>query len=729
MIIFEPGIVFHLEDSDRFERLIWRAEAGHGWFCIDIHAPAAVPFFRTLTEFDELLDSGLIQTAEDPWGQPVPEAALTAAQRGRRDEGWALIQPLVLAQPRCFESRHRARLCTEIEQTNAQGATRQKVARLIRRYWQRGMTPNALLPDYANSGAPGRSRASGAAKRGRPAVIGLPGMNIDARVRQQIKDTVTRVFARNHKLDVSEAYQRLLETYFMDTTVDPVTGRQSQHLRHPTPSLGQFRYWLEKDNDTFALERRRRTPRVYDKDMRGVLGTSESEVTGPGSRWQIDATIADVYLVSRMDRRRIVGRPTLYFVIDVFSRMIVGLHVGLEAPSWVGAMSALVNAASDKVGFCRAFGITIEPEDWPSQGLPDVLLGDRGEMLGERAEVLVKHFGVRLENTPPYRADLKGIVEKRFDLIQAAFGPYVPGYVEPDFRQRGARDYRLDAAMTIDEFTAVIISCVLAHNIRRLRDYPRDAQMIAEDVPPIPVELWDWGIARRSGALRRYPEETVHLSLLPEADATVTATGLRFYGCFYSCAEAIAAHWFDKARQRGSWKRRISYDPRSLDTIWLQGEGARPAFTACGLTSRSEMWRGRTLWEIDQIRQSERRATARHEPAGHEAKAARNRRIGQIVADAAEQTKASADPVASRAERVRDIRRNRAEEREALHRERAISTPAPPGDGDAIEPAGRPPRGRVIPFKPDAADPYDEPSIADFEADLLAQLGDPDHDA
>lgn len=174
------------------------------------------------------------------------------------------------------------------------------------------------------------------------------------------------------------------------------------------------------------------------------------------------------------------------------------------------------------------------------RGLLDVLLGDRGEMLGEKAEVLVKR--VRLENTPPYRADLKGIVENRFDLIQAAFGPYVPGDVEPDFRQRGARDYRLDATMTIDEVTAVVISCVLAHNIRRLRDYPRDAQMIAEDVPPVPVYLWDWGIARRSGALRRYSEETVRLSLLPEAEATVTNTGIRFYGCFYSSAEAIAAH-------------------------------------------------------------------------------------------------------------------------------------------------------------------------------------------
>ena len=49
-----------------------------------------------------------------------------------------------------------------------------------------------------------------------------------------------------------------------------------------------------------------------------------------------------------------------------------------------------------------------------------------------------------MENSAPYRADWKGIVERRFGLLHAAFGPYTPGFIEPDFRERGARDYRLD---------------------------------------------------------------------------------------------------------------------------------------------------------------------------------------------------------------------------------------------------------------------------------------------
>ncbi len=137
--------------------------------------------------------------------------------------------------------------------------------------------------------------------------------------------------------------------------------------------------------------------------------------------------------LSRYDRSRIVGRPVLYVVIDVFSRMIVGFYVGFEGPSWVGAMMALANTASDKVAFCKEFGIEIGADDWPCQGLPQFLLGDGGEMKGRHPETLINHFNVHVENTPPYRPDWKGVVERRFGLLPARFKAYVPGYVEGIF--------------------------------------------------------------------------------------------------------------------------------------------------------------------------------------------------------------------------------------------------------------------------------------------------------
>ncbi|PNS07321.1 hypothetical protein [Solilutibacter silvestris] len=68
------------------------------------------------------------------------------------------------------------------------------------------------------------------------------------------------------------------------------------------PTCDQFGYWTNKDHLRLEIKRKRMDAKLYDKDLRGLLGTSNAEVMGLGSRYQIDATIADIYLVSpRLD--------------------------------------------------------------------------------------------------------------------------------------------------------------------------------------------------------------------------------------------------------------------------------------------------------------------------------------------------------------------------------------------------------------------------------------------
>ena len=134
------------------------------------------------------------------------------------------------------------------------------------------------------------------------------------------------------------------------------------------------------------------------------MGSPDYGLMGPGSQYQIDATVGDIYLVSQFDRSNIIGRPVMYFVLDAFSRMVTGMYVGLEGPSWVGAMMAIANAASDKTAYCREYGIRITEEEWPCHHIPAAILGDRGEMESRNADNLVSMLGIRIENIPPYRA-------------------------------------------------------------------------------------------------------------------------------------------------------------------------------------------------------------------------------------------------------------------------------------------------------------------------------------
>ena len=40
-----------------------------------------------------------------------------------------------------------------------------------------------------------------------------------------------------------------------------------------------------------------------------------------------DATIADIYIVSRLSRKPI-GRPVIYTMVDAYSHLITGVYVG-----------------------------------------------------------------------------------------------------------------------------------------------------------------------------------------------------------------------------------------------------------------------------------------------------------------------------------------------------------------------------------------------------------------
>ncbi|WP_209440918.1 DDE-type integrase/transposase/recombinase [Paenibacillus maysiensis] len=230
------------------------------------------------------------------------------------------------------------------------------------------------------------------------------------------------------------------------------------------PTMTQFRYWYQKEHGVETTMVARIGCRKFEKDHRAVLGSSTFEAVGPGSRFQIDATVADVYLISRYNPDWIIGRPVLYLVIDVYSRMIVGMYVGLEGPSWMGAMMALSNAASDKTVYCAHHGIEIPKTVWPCEHLPEVLLADRGELEGYNVERLINAFNLHVENGASYRADWKGVVEKQFDIVQKKVKPFLPGYVDKDFQERGARDYRLDAKLTLEQFTQIMIKQILKYN-------------------------------------------------------------------------------------------------------------------------------------------------------------------------------------------------------------------------------------------------------------------------
>jgi hypothetical protein len=541
------------------------------------------------------------------------------------------------------------------------------IYKYLRKYWQRGKTKNALLPDYFNSGAKGKPRVAGEKKRGRPRKrvdISGVGINVDENTKKVFRVAINKYFLTQKENSLTKAYELMLRSFYVEDYVYENGVKKSILIpEEERPTFTQFKYWYEKEKDIKKTIIKRKGEKKFELQSRAILGRSDTDVYGPGSLYQIDATVGNFYLVSRYNEDWIIGKPVIYAIIDVFSRMIVGLYVGLEGPSWLGAMMALSNAASDKVEFCKEYGITIDEEAWPTSFLPEAIIGDRGEMESRKVQNLINSLQVDIKNTPPFRADWKGIIEKHFDTTNEIVKPFVPGYVDTTYRERGTKDYRLDAKLDIYEFTQVIIQCALTHNKEHHMDYfLRSEDMIRDDVKPIPIEIWNWGIKNRSGSLRRFPEDIVKLNLMPEDKVTVTEKGLKFKQLYYSCDSAVGDRWFEKARSVGSWKLSISYDPRNLNYIYLRADDGR-SFEKCFLLESQERYFNKCMDEIDYLIEMEKINRKLNTGKEQQAKVNLIDFIEDIVSKAQEKRSGEFKSKQSKASRLKNIRQNRNEEK------------------------------------------------------------------
>ncbi len=631
---------------------------------IDIDDANAWPFQISIESFD----SADYEAIEDPYTLPDVEEGSVAQQK--RDEALAVLQPLLEVYPCLFDKRERNRLIKD--RLSQITRPRLYLTRQLRRYWQRGIAPNALVPDLHHCGGAGKSRRQVENKVGRKrSVSSGVGTIITDEVAELFQLAIEGFYLASDKIPFKEAQTKAIGLY---------RSRFVNADQTNVPTMAQFRYYYQTHYKASEVVKKRTPSRVYDKDIRALTSTSGYMNHGPGARYEIDATIGDIYLVSDEEPEKIIGRPVIYFVKDVFSRMVVGLYVGLENPSWVAAMIALANAFSDKVDFCSQYGISISSDQWPSVGIPAGIMADRGELLYRQADVLVNRFGIQLSNARAYRGDDKAICERAFNTIQAQFRLYAEGIVEPvNGKKRIGKRYELDAELSLSAFTELIIKLVINHNNRHVVDGYDFAPDMPEYLPAVPVQLWNWGISNRTGRLKPCDETLAAINLLPYEKASVSEVGIKFKGLSYTCPQAIQEGWFDRFKHQRPSKVTVCFDPRRTNRVYLRPTSKFEDYWVCDLSDRSRRYRGMSFYEAENLLRQARQTEAVAKQYETFNASDMQKEIEDLVAR--ERDKKTANPSGSITERLSGIRGNRHREKE-LGRDRS-------GDPVNSEPANQ----------------------------------------
>ena len=277
-----------------------------------------------------------------------------------------------------------------------------------------------------------------------------------------------------------------IETYFL-TPERPTLKALTERIATACRDLG-----LSPPGDR-TIARRLEAYRNRDAQRRRVGGkrakyTYEAmpghvDVRAPLERVEIDHTPLDVMARSDDPYCDFVGRPWLTMAIDVYTRCVLGIHIGFEPPSILSVALCLTHSVLPKLP-AEEFGV---PLDWPMDGKPKEIVVDNGkDFVSEAFRRGCDEHGILLTLRPVGSPHYGGTIER---LIGTMVGQchLLPGTTKNSVKAKGDYDSVKHATMTLSEVRTWFVEELLG------RYHLKEHRMIR--VPPLVA----WNRAKEGG--------------------------------------------------------------------------------------------------------------------------------------------------------------------------------------------------------------------------------------
>ena len=388
---------------------------------------------------------------------------------------------------------------------------------------------------------------------------------------------LNKYFYTSLKYSLRETFERMLKDKYLDSN-----GKLLQNR----PKFHQFKYFYYKNRSVTNYLISRNGKGDYERNNRPLLGEGIRDFCSSIGSGMLDSTICDIFLIN--DRGDLIGRPILTACVDGYSSMCLGYSVGLNGG--ISSLTSLMrNVICDKTKLCERFGIFIENEKWNCRSLPHKLITDKGREYTSSTFSQLTELGIEIINLPPYRPELKGAVEKFFDLVQGAFKRVLAskGVIFEDYLERGGIDYRKKASLTLFEFEKILLLCIINYNTARVIDLPYD---LLGKVEPFAFKLWNWSINKSQSNLISIDDEQLRLILLPRVEAKFRRDGLIVNGLRYK-NKSFKDEYLTKK------KVIVAFDPNNVSKVYVIDNGSFIEFVLI-----ESFFRDKTIEEVKGIK-------------------------------------------------------------------------------------------------------------------------------
>lgn len=492
------------------------------------------PFQFDYAEWVELLNQGALEKTPDPFLKltSVPTGLPQGVTKRLKNviEATSVLsqKPALLHAPRTLASEIRA-------VAQSMKLSQRTVKRWVLDWLQAGRNPAAVVRKFIerNEESNEHRRQKIGSKRGARRTKPETASSAPAHeVRERCEKAYTS-YVKGQGMTWSDAYYEMLIAL---CGIPDAELKRSKHglLMDPVliekyrpPTWPQCRYVFRKQKKAEIAQ--------GGEIPRGKRGKATDNIPGPGF-YEIDATYFQIQLVSRVTKSLLVGRPTVYLIVDIFDGVIVGYAVTLENPSWAVAAMALYNCFSDKSATFSRLGMPYTSKDWPCKHLPTVLRADRAELISNMGQDFPTS-GVRVEVTPSMTPIAKGTVEgKHSEVKRERPGRFdLPGRFKKA-RQRRQSDGKKTAALDILGFERILVDIIMDINgepIDPIR-IPPDALHHGAKVASR-IGFHEWALENRAGFTRTMGTHFVFEHLLTTAMGKVTPLGIRAENEVFNC--------------------------------------------------------------------------------------------------------------------------------------------------------------------------------------------------
>lgn len=310
------------------------------------------------------------------------------------------------------------------------------------------------------------------------------------------------------------------------------------------------------------------------------------DVSYPLDVIQIDHTPMDIILVDDKTRQAI-GRPWLTVAIDVYSRMICGYYLSLDAPSEISVAMCIAHCVLPKEEWLSAKGVNGE---WKVWGLPKKIHVDNG--MDFRTETLKRaclEYGITLEHRPVRVPNYGGHIERLIGTLMRE-SHQLAGTTFSNIKEKDNYKSVNKASFTFDELEEWLLNLIV--NIYHKRIH-RGIEMRPED-------KWDLGIFGNGRehigcGLPDIPvdKERLMLDFMPFTYRTIQANGVTWDGVRYF--DFCLAPFIGKSENGKSCEYLFRRDPRNVAVIYFFNPNSK---SYVGIPAADQKFPRTSVWQL-----------------------------------------------------------------------------------------------------------------------------------